>query len=236
MANDPETNEPIYKRHTSPAQVIALLIYPVVFLVGVGVGLVIGLKQGKLSSISNSNTNRRTVVNTSIIPNANFRIQPDDENTNTATIENNNTAVVNTAVNTNQTLPSGEYLQLDATTQAALQTQEQTDLDQLVDKSLSMADIIRQQDLIHLKYNALTYYAVKKVYPSTGGQLIQLERGEDDVFYAAMKQFYGGSFYQKIDPQSPDYYYGYSSDGQTFQLTGYLVSQKKPFRLTDSGQ
>lgn len=235
MANVPETNEPIYKRHTSPAQVIALLIYPVVFLVGVGVGLVIGLKQGKLISNSNTNTNRGTIVNTSIIPNANFRAQPVAENTNTVADQNRNTTV-NTEVNTNQALLNGAYLQLDAATQATLQTQEQADLNQLVDQSLTMADIIRQQDLIHLKYNLLTYYAVKKEYPSSGGQLIRLERGEDDVFYTAMKQFYGGSFYEKIDPQSPKYYYGYSSDGQTFQLTCFLVSQNKPFRLTDSGQ
>lgn len=207
------------KRKLTPSQLIMILLYPVVFLVGLAVGIIVGIRQGEQSAQANTNMPR---VNSSVIPNANTRV-----NTNTVEANVNVDNVFN-----NVSLGNGDYLKLDAATQASLTSREQQDKSQLVDQSVSLTDIVRQQDLITLKYRILAYFAVNKSYPSTDGQLIKLDRGENDVLYQSLKDFYGGSFNEPIDPEYPTYYYGYTSDGVTFTLTGYLTTTKQPFKLT----
>ena len=214
---------PLAKRRLAPSQVVMLLLYPTIFAVGLVVGLVIGIKQGQQSTNLNKNTVNLPKVNSTVIPNANNAV-----NTNTVNAE------INANLNINALWQNADYLRIDAAAQASLNQQEQQDKERLVDQSASPTDIIRQQDLISLKYTLRTYYSVKSSYPSTNGQQIKLERNGQDVLYIAMKEFYGGSFNERIDPASPDYYYGYTSAGQTFELTCYLTSKKKAYTLRDS--
>ena len=207
----------------APSQLIAWLLYPVIFIVGLAVGIIIGIKEGP-NLTKNTNTNKNIVYsNVSIIPGTNK----------TANASNTNTTT-NTSSNTNSILRNGDYLKLDATTSAQLDQQKTADLSSLVDQTVSFTDVLRQQDLISLKYNLLTYYAVRGNYPDTSGQVIHLDKSASDTFYSDMKDFYGGTFYEKIDPESPTYYYGYSSDGSTFTLTAYLRSKSKTFTLTNN--
>lgn len=204
-----------------PSQIIAWLLYPVIFAVGLSVGLVIGIKQGQAnpSLLGGSNTNTAK-VNSSIVPNVNNRV-----NTNTV---NANTNTSNAFLN----VSGGDYLKIDAATQAKLNQDKQKEKDTTVDQTASVTDILRQQDLINLKYDLKAYYLVHTSYPSTGGRQTRLERGATDVFYNTLKDFYGGSYNQPIDPEAPTYYYGYTSNGTTFELTAYLTSKKKPFVLS----
>lgn len=207
-----------------PATLIMLLLYPIILAIGVAVGLVIGIAQGKKEIIIQQNLNA-SKVNSSVIPSANTNVS-----TNTINL---NTNVSNVFFNTNSIIGSGDYLQLDAATNSSLQQQQQTEENQLVDTSGTVEDQLRQKDLIALKYNLKAYYLVKGNYPSTNNQQIKLDKSATDIFYTAMKDFYGGSFNNRIDPSSPTYYYGYTSNGSTFTLTGYLVGPKKPFILTN---
>lgn len=218
---------PTEQRPSVPAsQIIAWLLYPVIFVVGLSVGLVIGLKQVKTTSNANVNQNTNLgFTNASIITG----------NRNTVVINgptNGNTNAT-TNLNTNTVFRSGDYLKLEPATQTRLDTEKQAALDTLVDKSADITDILRQQDLIDLKYTLLAYFEVRGSYPDTGGQLVKLDKSEADIFYTNMKDYFGGTFYEKIDPKSPDYYYGYTSNGTSFTLTAYLVSLKKPFQLTN---
>jgi flagellar basal body-associated protein FliL len=210
------------KRKLTPSQVIMLLLYPVIFLVGLVVGLVIGIRQGEQRA-ANDNVNQAR-VNSTIIPNANTRV-PDALNTNTANS--------NTFLNTNRALGGGDYLELDEATQTELNQQEQKDKDTLVDQSTSLTDIVRQEDLITIKYRLKAYAAVNESFPTTAGTITKLDRSSSDVLYQALKDFYGGSFNEPIDPEHPTYYYAYSSDGLTFKLTCKLVSNDKVFTVTD---
>lgn len=212
------------RQRIRPATLIMLLLYPIILAVGVAVGLVIGIAQGKKEIIIQQNANAAK-VNSSVIPNANTNVL-----TNTTNL---NTNVSNVFLNTNSILGGGDYLQLDAATTANLQQQQQAEELQLVDTSGTVQDQLRQKDLIALKYNLKAYYTVKSIYPTTKGVQIRLDKTSTDIFYSAMKEFYGGSFNHRIDPDSPTYYYGYSSDGTSFTLTCYLVGEKKPFVLTN---
>lgn len=210
------------------SQIIAWLLYPVIFVVGLSVGLVVGLQHQAKNTNNVSNTENTNVqfTNASII----------GGNKNTvvinAPVTNATTNTTNTS-NTNTFFRSGDYLKIDPTAQAALDQQKAADLETLVDKSAEFTDILRQQDLLELRYTLLTYFSVRQKYPDTGGLQIKLDKSETDTLYSDMKDFYGGTFYEKIDPQSPTYYYGYTSDGSTFTLTCYLVSKKKAFILTN---
>ncbi len=206
-----------------PMTLVMLLLYPIVLGVGTAVGFVIGVAQGKKDTTTQQNQNV-TPINTSVIPSANTNV-----GTNTI---NANTNVSNVFLNSNSALSGGDYLQLDAATTASLQQQQQRDEAQYVTTSGTVTDQLRQKDLIALKYNLKAYFTVKGSYPSTGGAQIKLDKTETDVFYSAMKTFYGGSFNHRIDPESPTYYYGYTSDGSTFTLTCYLVGPKQVFTLT----
>jgi hypothetical protein len=213
------------------------LLFPVILAVGFVIGLVVGIKQGENTVIANTaNVNRKT---STIVPNANARVNTNTVNVNTQTSTNatnaNNNANTNSAfVNiSNTSIGGGDYLKLSAATQTALEAQQQKDLDKLVDNTASVTDIVRQRDLIATKYALKSYTSVMGNYPTTGGQATKIEGKAGEVLYAALKQFYGGSYNLKIDPQSPDYYYGYTSDGTTFTLTAYLTSKKKAFTLTD---
>lgn len=217
----PESTRPSRIR---PATLVMLLLYPVVLAVGAAVGFVVGIAQGKKEVTIQQNQNAQT-VNTSVVPSANTNVS-----TNTT---NANTNVSNVFLNNNSGLSTGDYLQLDAATTANLLAQQQRDEDQLVDSAGTVTDQLRQKDLIALQYNLKAYAIVKGGYPSTSGKQIKLDKGADDVFYTAMKSFYGGSFNHRIDPESPTYYYGYTSDGSTYTLTCYLVGLKKPFILTN---
>ena len=220
---DPDSILPDRKASVAPSKIILFLIYPVIFILGLAIGIVIGVKQGQASKTNSNQNVNQTTVNTSIVPNANTRV-----NANVTTANSN---VSNVFLNTNSTLGSGDYLQIDAATQSSLAQQEQKDKDTLVDQTASLTDVIRQRDLIALKYNLKAYYVIHSTYPSTAGHQIRLTRSDDNGFLAAMKSFYGSGYNLVIDPESPTYYYGYSSDGTTFELTAYLVSKSKAFIL-----
>ncbi|MBI2984780.1 MAG: hypothetical protein HYY50_04105 [Candidatus Kerfeldbacteria bacterium] len=219
---DPATALPEKSRKLTPAQIITLLLYPVIFVVGLSVGLVIGLKQGQQQAEKAANESK---IPSTVVPNANAVINKNTSNANLS---------VNGILGNGNALNSGDYLAIDSATQAELNRQEQRDKERLVDQSSSLTDIFRQQDLISLKYRLKAYYAVKRAYPSTGGKQIRLDRGTADVLYQTLKDFYGGSFNEPIDPEHPTHYYGYTSSGQNFELTSYLVSQQKVFIIKDT--
>lgn len=212
-------------RRVAPRTIIMWLLYPVIFAVGIVAGVVIGIKQAENNAVkANLNLALQEQLNTSIVPNVNTRV-----NTNTT---NANTNVSNVVLNTNSAIGGGDYLQIDAQTQAKLNQDEQQEKDATVDQTASVADILRQQDVISIKYDLKAYYTVHQSYPSTNSQQIRLERSADDPLYNALKNFYGGTYNQPVDPVSPEYYYGYTSDGESFTLTAYLVSKQKVFSLT----
>lgn len=244
---DPDQVLPDKTKNVRPSQLMLWLLFPVILAVGFVVGLVVGIKQGENTVIANTaNVNKKTAT---IIPNANARVNTSTVNTNTQVdtntqvVTNTTNANINTNVSTNTnnafvnisntSMGGGDYLKLSADMQTALEAQQQKDLDSLVDNTASVTDIVRQRDLIATKYALKSYASVMGNYPTTGGQATKIEGKAGEVLYAALKQFYGGSYNLKIDPQSPDYYYGYTSDGTTFTLTAYLVSKKKAFTLTD---
>lgn len=221
---DPEQVLPDKTKAVRPSQLVLWLLFPVVLAIGFVAGLVVGIKQGQNSVTAN--TGNENQVNSSIIPNSNTRV--------TTNTTNANTNVSNAFTNvTNSSIGTADYLKLPAATQTALETQQQQDLDRLVDNSASVTDIVRQRDLIGIKYALKAYASVVGQYPSTGGQATKIEGKDGEVLYAALKNFYGGSYNLKIDPESPTYYYGYTSDGSTFTLTCYLTSKQKAFTLTD---
>jgi hypothetical protein len=219
---DPDQALKDKKTRPAASQIISWLLYPVVFLIGVTIGIAVGVKEApNFQAEKNKNrnfSNARIVTN--VVTNGN---RNSNGNTNSAT----NGSILNTNI-----FRSGDAAKLDATTEAKLQADKQSELNRLVDKTADFVDILRQQDLIDLRYTLRVYFAVRGEYPSTDNRPIRLERGTDDTFYTAMKDFYGGSFYEKIDPQSPQYYYGYTSDGQSYQLSAYLTSKKKAFYLS----
>jgi len=221
---DPESVLPDKTKSVRPSQLVLWLLFPVVLAVGFVAGLVVGIKQGQNSTTTS--TENQNKVNSTIIPNSNTRV--------TTNTTNANTNVSNAFVNvSNTSIGSADYLKISAATQTALETQQQQDLDKLVDNSATVTDIVRQRDLIGIKYALKAYASVLGQYPTTSGQATKIEAKDNEVLYAALKNFYGGSYNLKIDPESPTYYYGYTSDGSTFSLTGYLTSKQKVFTLTD---
>src|SRR5207244_1139527 len=157
-----------------PSQVITLLLYPAIFAVGLTVGLVIGLQQGRVQGAA-----QQSHVNTSIIPGVNTNVK-----TNTT---NANTNVSNAFSNTNFSLNGGDYLKLDAAAQTQLATNHQQEASRVIDQTASLTDIIRQQDILELKYNLLAYQKVEGKFPTTNGQVIHLDRSEADILYVAMR-------------------------------------------------
>lgn len=90
-------------------------------------------------------------------------------------------------------------------------------------------DQARQEDLISLKYELKAYYEYYQEYPQSDGSE-QLD-GSDSL-NTALAEFLGYTTnYQ--DPESPDYYYGYESDGQSFSLTSYLTETEEVYKITD---
>lgn len=221
---DPDSILPDKTKSVRASQLVLWLLFPVVLAVGFMAGLVVGIKQGQ-NSVSSNTANQNQVPST-IIPNSNTRV--------TTNTTNANTNVSNAFVNvSNSSIGSAGYLKLTPATQSALDTQQQQDLDKLVDNSASVTDIVRQRDLITIKYALKAYASVEGQYPSTQSQATKIEGKADEALYAALKSFYGGSYNLKIDPESPTYYYGYTSEGSTFTLTSYLTSKQKVFTLTD---
>lgn len=221
VLEDPDAVLP-NRRRLTPSQLIMALLYPVIFIVGLVVGLVIGIRQGHQQAAEQAN---QAPINSTVIPNANNRV------TNTTVDANVN--VSNVFLNSNNPLGGGDYLEIDPAVQAELNQQEQAEKDRVIDQSASLTDIIRQQDLITIKYRLKAYYSVKQVYPLAVTQ-IRLDRSSNDTLFVALKDFYGGSFNEPIDPDHPTYYYGYTSNGSSFQLTSRLVSKNKTFVVTDS--
>jgi|GEM_PF-2350958 len=216
---DPEKELPDAKRRPSASQIISWLLYPVIMMIGVAVGIVIGVREAPdLKPINNAN---RTFSNAKIVSNVNTNRSNSNANTNTA---NTNSSVLNTNI-----FRTGDSAKLDSATETKLQNEKAASL-AAMDRTASFVDILRQQDLIELEYSLKAYHAVRGEYPSTDGQPLRLER-KNDAFYTAMKEFYGGSYYQKIDPESPTYYYGYQSDGASYRLSAYLTSKQKAFYL-----
>lgn len=221
---DPDTALPENtKRKMTASQIVLLLLYPVIFAVGLTVGLVIGLQQGRVQGTQQA---QQTRTNTSVVPSSNTNVK-----TNTT---NANTNVSNAFLNTNLGLSGGDYLKLDATTQNTLNQKKQNDLDRLVDQTLDLTDIIRQKDILELKYDILAYQVVEGSFPNSNNQLYKLDRSASDPLYAAMTTFNGGTYYERIDPESPQYYYGYTSDGTHFTLTCYLVGKKTIFQVQET--
>ncbi len=222
---DPDTILPDKAKNFHPSQLMLWLLFPVVLAVGFVAGLVVGIKQGQ-NSVTNNTNSTKTVMNTSIVPNANTRVL-----TNTT---NANTNVSNAFSNLNTTnMANGDYLKISSVTQAQLDAKQQLDITNLVDQTASVTDIIRQQDLISIKFALRAYASVEGSYPSTNGQATKIEGKSGEALYPALKQFYGGTYALKVDPESPTYYYGYTSNGTSFTLTAYLTSKKKAFTLTD---
>lgn len=216
---DPEKELPDARKRPTASQIISWLLYPVILMIGVAIGIVIGVREAPdLKPVNNAN---RTFSNAKIVSNANTNRSNSNANTNTS---NTNSNVLNTNI-----FRSGDAAKLDSTTETKLQNEKAAAL-AAMDRSVSFVDILRQQDLIDLEYSLKAYHAVRGEYPSTDGQPIRLER-KNDTFYNSMKEFYGGSYYQKIDPESPKYYYGYQSDGTTYRLSAYLTSKGRPYYL-----
>lgn len=221
---DPDSVLPDKTKNVKPSQLVLWLFFPVVLAIGFVIGLVVGIQQGQNTAVNTAVNRQQT--NTSIVPNANTRVL-----TNTL---NANTNVSNAFVNlSNSSLGSAGYLKITPTAQAKYDADQQHDIDTLVDQSTTVTDIVRQRDIISLKYALRAYGGVVGSYPNTNGQLVRIEGKSDEVMYNALKEFYGGSFNLKVDPESPTYYYGYSSNGTTFTLTCYLTSKQKAFTLTD---
>lgn len=223
---DPDSILPDKAKSVRPSQLVVWLLFPVVLAVGFMAGLVVGIKQGQ-NSVATNTANQNQVPST-IIPNSNTRVTTNTTNANT-NVSNAFTNISNSALGT------ADYLKISAATQTALDTQLQEDLDRLVDNTASVTDIVRQRDLITIKYALKAYASVAGQYPTTQGQATKIEGQDSEALYAALKNFYGGSYNLKIDPESPTYYYGYTSDGSSFTLTCYLTSKQKVFTLTDGG-
>lgn len=222
---DPDQILPDKAKGVRPSQLVLWLMFPVVLAIGFVIGLVVGIQQGQRAATTT--TNNKNTANVSIVPNANTRVITNTSNANT-NVSNVFSNLSNTAIG------NGDYLKITAATQAQLDTAQQHDLDTLVDQTASVTDIVRQRDLIALKYALKAYASVNGSYPATpNGQMEKIEGKSTEVLYAALKTFYGGSYNLKVDPESPTYYYGYTSSGSSFILNGYLVSQKKAFTLTD---
>ncbi len=223
---DPDSILPDQAKSVRPSQLVLWLLFPVILAVGFVAGLVVGIKQGQNTNDNSSTTNNKNTVRSSIIPNGNSRVS-----TNTALA---NTNVSNAFTNiSNTSIGTADYLKIPAVTQAALEAQQQQDQDKLIDNSATVTDIVRQRDLIALKYALKAYASVTSNFPSTNGQPTKIEGQPTEILYSALKEFYGGSYNLKIDPESPTYYYGYSSNGSTFTLSAYLTSKKTAFNLTD---
>lgn len=221
---DPESVLPDKTKGVRPSQLILWLLFPVIFAVGFTVGMVVGIKQGQ-NSVTNGN-NRNQNGTSTVIPNTNARIVANTANANT----NVSNAFANFSSVTNS---AGDFLKISAATQTELDALRQQDIDRLVDQTSSVTDQVRQRDLISTKYDLKAFYSVEGRYPSTNGAQIRSEGKAGESLYAEIKEFYGGSYNLKIDPESPKYYYGYTSDGASFTLTAYLTSKSTVFTLTD---
>lgn len=219
---DPETELPDKTKNVRPSQLIMWLLFPVVFAVGFTVGLVVGIKQGSNAVASQNNAR----ANSSVIPNTNTRI--------VANIPTVNTNTTNAFTNlSNSAVGGGDYLKVTANTQTVLDAKRQQDIDHVVDQTTSVTDQIRQRDLINMKYDLLVFFSVETRYPSTGRSEIKIEAKADEVMYNQLKQFYGGTYNLRVDPESPSRFYSYTSDGSSFTLSAYLTGPQKVFIQTD---
>src|SRR5438105_4729262 len=81
VIEDPESVLTDHKNKLSAGQIIMLLLYPVIFAVGVVVGLVVGIKQGEHNIVTQQQQNQNQIHST-IIPNANNKVNSNISNTN----------------------------------------------------------------------------------------------------------------------------------------------------------
>jgi len=86
-----------------------------------------------------------------------------------------------------------------------------------------LRDTQRKSDLANIKTALKIYYSVKQNYPATSG----LEKSSDEK--TALKELLPNQISTlPIDPLSPQYFYGYKSDGKTYELTCVLEDRDDP--------
>src|SRR3972149_1972584 len=85
-------------------------------------------------------------------------------------------------------------------------------------------DETRKKDLISLKNALKKYFSEKGEYPKSEAMLKTSDK--TSVLYQALVPTYLESLAD--DPQAPQYYYGYKSDGTTFELTAVLEDKSDP--------
>ncbi len=87
-------------------------------------------------------------------------------------------------------------------------------------------DAKRKEDLANLKAALKNYYTAKKSYPiaATG------EKTNTPVALKVLVPDYIAAI--PVDPLDPTYYYGYKSDGKTFELSAVLEDKTDPAGIT----
>lgn len=85
-------------------------------------------------------------------------------------------------------------------------------------------DETRKKDLANIKSALKKYYNDHSEYPKTTGVIKTSDKST--AFFQALYPQYITSLID--DPLSPQYYYGYQSDGQTFELTAVLEDKSDP--------
>jgi len=92
-------------------------------------------------------------------------------------------------------------------------------------------DETRKKDLGDLKTALKRYYAEKSSYPQSPTMIKTSDK--TSILYGALVPAY----LEKLpdDPLAPQYYYGYKSDGQSFELTAALEDKSDPSGNLSSG-
>ncbi len=85
-------------------------------------------------------------------------------------------------------------------------------------------DIKRKIDLVNFLLALQNYKKDKNVFPSTNGVTEKTEDKNSIIYSLAPKYIKSIA----IDAKSPDFYYGYTSDGKSFTITARLENEKDP--------
>jgi len=88
-------------------------------------------------------------------------------------------------------------------------------------------DSERIADLDNLRAQLLIYYIANASYPSTDGEIEKIlsDTVQDSMLYTALVPVYLPVL--PVDP-NPSFYYGYSSDGTSYELTSVLEDKDNP--------
>lgn len=92
--------------------------------------------------------------------------------------------------------------------------------------NVNVNDAKRKEDLANLKTALKAYYTAKQSYPVAA----TTEKTLDSVALKVLVPDYIAAL--PVDPSSPTYYYGYKSDGTTFELTCILEDTNDPAGIT----